>query len=481
MAFLLLQVISANLLVAEGTTNGGQGTMLSVPMLASATTNIEARTILIGDYVQFPSLTGIQFYPHPETARNELHITHPWGGQKQIIISTMGTIFQDAVATPGTMRDTLVRTLFNSNTTVQENPKALNGVLESYLPSFSVALNGDKKQATVTIPSMPSYDLPADGYEVLYIVKFPSAIMDQLDADDSETILGTTNITIRQRTVYFESEIWPSPQRNFFFNVSASPPISESMLTTLAYSNFRLRFRLDCIHADYECKLAADLPTNSSKRLDLAKGIFTHSNASSLSLAEMPQGIESVTGDIATSASNVILSSDSLSLTYIVQHLANYNIIKGSVETVIAYKIPGSCFHSPGNVGGVDLVNDFRGIYQVDIIAVHAFFSGNFFVPEIDDKQALWAPELLYNPNRTNIRSYLNDVMIRKGRRYQDTPFNLTITLVGEVFASDIVTNVDKCDRSIAAMLANNNTDPTAFPKAMAHSVAQNFGTNLTE
>ena len=52
-------------------------------------------------------------------------------------------------------------------------------------------------------------------------------------------------------------------------------------------------------------------------------------------------------------------------------------------------------------------------------------------------------------------------------------PFNITITLVGQYWAADIVTNTDKRDRIVDSILSplNNASNISAFPKGMQYQV----------
>jgi hypothetical protein len=437
--------------------DGGQGTTASVPLLVQMTQPIEARTIILGNGVSYPSMATKEFYPHPATARNELHITHPGvnthGGKKVVIVQLKGTLFMSSV-TGGSSRDTLVRTLVNSRNTTAQYPKGWNGVIAQYLPAFTVTLSGNRKVATVYFPHMPLYDLPPNGWEELYVVPFPASILDQMENQDVANILGTTLITIRQRTLHFEPPTLVLPQKAFYNNNTLTDPISESLLAIALYAHYRIQIRLDCIPHDYECKFAPDVGSSASKRLALVQGLFTHGVGSSASLAEMPEGIQSSWAAIAASAHSVVISNNDRTLVYIVPHLPKYNLPKGTVEQVRAHEISGACFFTPNGQTGHDLIEDFVGVHSADVIAVHAFYSGNFFVPEVSDSQALWAPTLIYAPNRTQIKSYLNDATIRRGRRWGEAPFNVTITLVGQRFAADIVTRVDLRDRIIASILA---------------------------
>jgi len=175
--------------------------------------------------------------------------------------------------------------------------------------------------------------------------------------------------------------------------------------------------------------------------------------------------------------------SDGLNLTVVIPQLAEYDIPKGTVERIIATHIAGECLYSPPGRSGVPINADFTGVFSTDIVANSAFYSGNFFVPEIDDSLALFAPTLTYAVDDQDASSYINDVEIRAGGRTGTgaKPFNITITLVGQYWAADIVTNTDKRDRIVDSILSplNNASNISAFPKGMQYQVSTKFITNL--
>jgi len=459
--------------------NGGQGTIEAVPLFGATQQDIEARTVILETAINFPTMTGKEFYPHPVTERNELHVTHPHGGAKVIIVRLMGTLFSTGV-TSGATRERLVRTLLACDKNQTQHPSGMLASLDSYIDQFTVTLTSDRKQATIYFPAMTTYKIPPSAAETLSVSAFPYAILDQLEQTNVNLILGASTITIRQRAVNFETVAWPSPQKNFFADATQqiALPVSESELQIAQYSHYRIRIKLLCIEGDYECKFASDISSSATKRLSLAQGIFTHSQASSV--ANMPRGIESTHNVIAAMASSVEVSADRLTVTYIIPHLPNYDIPKGSVEIVTAFKVPGDCFYSPSGTG-VDLVNSFIGDFTARVISVSAFYSGNFLVPETNDLEALWAPTMSYLLNNTDITTYVNDAMIRRGKRWGQQPFNVTITLVGQRFAADIVTNTDKRDRIIESILSPlDTTAAAAIPNGMHKFVSSRFFTDLT-
>ena len=102
----------------------------------------------------------------------------------------------------------------------------------------------------------------------------------------------------------------------------------------------------------------------------------------------------------------------------------------------------------------------------------------------MNDADAKWAPTLAYNLRDSDPSSYLSDVELRLGRRKgaASKPFNVTITLVGQFFADDLVSNTSKRDAVIRSILSpySEASNSSTLPSGMASFVEDNFITNLT-
>jgi len=286
---------------------------------------------------------------------------------------------------------------------------------------------------------------------------------------------GIREIRILQRNVFFNgTDISFNPSAPSFFRGAApgkcatphfnALKVPETNLSVaLDIQNMRpmrIKMKLDCVESDFPCEWASDLLTSTAKRHMLIEGLLTHYSGGTFgTTSRTPNGIENP-GVRQALKSGHLLEYDSQdpsnrTLWLTIPQLPSYDIPKGVSERVTPETIPGECLHSPSGIVAEPLYQDFTGCFVVDFVANSAFYSGNLFVPEIDNGDAFNAPILDTKAYDNRSLSYVNPEMLERSSRYPNSkPFNVTITLVGPTFAHDIVTNMDKRMRVTRSILA---------------------------
>jgi len=343
-----------------------------------------------------------------------------------------------SVASDPTQREALVAAVLDSskaNTTIHHTYTNAIGTQYTNLSASGVTRTSDTV-VRISIPSLPSYVLPAYGMETVTAINIPHTTIG--GSMDIVPATGTKSLVIRSRTVLYSGNFFSSSYKLDHLMRSTT---SKMVAVSLSFERWHPNLKAETPR--WSALLNAVLHSN---RLSTESG-FGH-------------GLGAHVSNMSADAITVFNS------TYLEIHIPqmhDYRLPGNQTETITPQALPAV------TISTTTEINVMTGTRSLEIRPRTAHYYGTFYDPTVAHFDTVASTDV--TPHITKYRT---------GEQFQIRNFTLYIKLIDDTWLSDVATNSAKRQAVIDAAFTSTKSDAdlgyeTAFRKLVENFPQGNF------